>query len=108
MSPLFLQLVVAELAQSIPVTNAWPERGGSAIKRIKTTLRNRLADKMLDSLLHLSINAPLPGSDEASAIIQGPVVQNPINANPRLKINQGVCFSTPKCCSTLIISKTLH
>ena len=60
---------LAELAQSIPVTNAWPERGGSAIKHIKTRLRNRLADKMLDSLLHLSINAPLPGSDEASAII---------------------------------------
>ncbi|CAH3107136.1 unnamed protein product [Pocillopora meandrina] len=59
-----------ELAQNIPVTNAWPERGGSAIKRIKTRLRNRLADKMLDSLLHLSINAPPPGSDEASAIIQ--------------------------------------
>ena len=61
---------LAELAQSIPVTNAWPERGGSAIKRIKTRLGNRLADKMLNSLLHLLINAPPPGSDEASAIIQ--------------------------------------
>ena len=61
---------LAELAQSIPVTNAWPKRGGSAIKCIKTRLRNRLADKMLDSLLHLLINAPPPGSDEASAIIQ--------------------------------------
>lgn len=60
---------LAELAQSIPVTNTWPERG-SAIKHIKTRLRNRLADKMLDSFLHLSINAPPPGSDEASAIIQ--------------------------------------
>ena len=70
-SLMFPNLVsLAELAQSIPVTNAWPERGGSAIKHIKTRLRNRLADKMLDSLLHLSINAPPPGSDEASAIIQ--------------------------------------
>ena len=39
---------------------------------------------------------------------QGPVVQKPINANPRIKINQGVYFSTTKCCSTLIFGKTLH
>ena len=38
----------------------------------------------------------------------GPVVQKPINANPRLKIEQGVYFSTPKCCSTLIFWKTLQ
>ena len=31
-----------------------------------------------------------------------------ISAFPRLKIYQGVYFSTPKCCSTLIIGKTLH
>ena len=37
-----------------------------------------------------------------------PVVQKPINANPRLRINQGVHFSTPKCCSTLIFGETLH
>ncbi|XP_068744888.1 uncharacterized protein [Montipora capricornis] len=35
----------------------------------------------------------------------GPVVQKPINANPRLKINQGVYFSSPKCCSTLIFNR---
>ena len=29
----------------------------------------------------------------------GPVVQNPINANPRLKINQGVYSFAPKYCS---------
>ena len=28
----------------------------------------------------------------------GPVPQKPINANLRLKINQAVYFSTPKCC----------
>ena len=38
----------------------------------------------------------------------GPVVQKPINANPRLKNNQGVYFSTPKCCSKLIFGKALH
>ena len=40
--------------------------------------------------------------------LQGPVVRKPINANPRLKINQGVYFSTPKCCTTLIFGKILH
>ena len=39
---------------------------------------------------------------------QGPVVQKPVNANPRLKVNQGVYFSTPRCCSTLIFCKTVH
>ena len=39
---------------------------------------------------------------------QGPVVQNPINDNPRLKVNQGVYFSSPRCCSRLIFGRTLH
>ena len=39
---------------------------------------------------------------------QVPVVQKPINTNPRLKVNQGVYFSTPRCCSTLIFGETLH
>ena len=39
--------------------------------------------------------------------LQGLVIQKTINANPRLKINQGVYFSTPKYCSTLIFGKTL-
>ena len=39
---------------------------------------------------------------------QGPVPQKPINANLRLKINQAVYFSTPKCCSTQIFGRTLH
>ena len=28
----------------------------------------------------------------------GPVVQKPVNANPRLKIHHGVYFSSRKCC----------
>ena len=42
-----------------------------------------------------------------SIVDQGPVVQKQINAIPRLKINQGVYFSSPKCRSTLIFGKTL-
>ena len=39
---------------------------------------------------------------------QEPVVQPPINAKLRLKINKIVLLSTPKCCSRLIFGKTLH
>ena len=38
----------------------------------------------------------------------GLVVQKPFHANPRLKINQGVYFSTPKYCSTLIFGKIVR
>ena len=40
--------------------------------------------------------------------VQDLVVQKPINTNPRLKVNQGVNFSTPRCCSMLIFGKTSH
>jgi len=49
---------LSAVAQSLPVTNAWPERGASALKRIKTRLRNSLKDDMPDALLQVSINGP--------------------------------------------------
>ena len=45
---------------------------------------------------------------QVQVVVQGPVVQKPIKANPRLKINREVYFSTSKCCSILIFGKTLH
>ena len=47
------------------------------------------------NFLHLDVNPH-----------QGPVVQKPFNANPRLKINRGVYFSTSK--TLLIFGKILH
>ena len=38
----------------------------------------------------------------------GPGAKKPINANPRLKVNQGVYFFTPRCCSTLLFGKSLY
>ena len=35
-------------------------------------------------------------------------VLDPDDAYPRLKVNQGVYFSTPWCCTVLIIGKNLH
>ena len=50
----------------------------------------------------------LPEKKVEIRMVLGPVVQKPINANPRLKINQGVYYSTTQRCSTLIFGKTLH
>ena len=40
--------------------------------------------------------------------VLGPVAQKPISANPRLKVNQRVYLSTPRCCSTRLIFGKLY
>ena len=64
--PLMLQ--VAEISLSMPVSNAGPERGASALKRLKTHPRNSPKKEMLQSLLHLSINGPPVKESEAVII----------------------------------------
>ena len=59
-----------EVTLSAPITNAWPERGASAIKRIKTRLRNMLKNDMLNSLLHISVNGPETEANIAKGIIR--------------------------------------
>ncbi len=56
--PLLLEMEV--LCLSIPVSSAWPERGASCVKRIKTRLRSTIKNDMLESLLHIAINGPEP------------------------------------------------
>ena len=51
-------LQVAEVCLSMPVSNAWPEREASALKRLKTRLRNSLKKQMLESVHHTTINGP--------------------------------------------------
>ena len=46
--PLLLQ--VAEICLSMPVSNAWPERGASVLKHLKTRLRNSPKKEMPESL----------------------------------------------------------
>ena len=60
---------IAEVCLSMPVSNAWPERGCSALKRIKTRLRNRLGVDMLQALLMIAINGPQVGTPECKALI---------------------------------------
>ena len=65
-------------------------------------------ENLVQDLLCKSYEAHNGLADVQTLYHLGPVVQKPINANPRLKINQGVYFSTPKCRSTLIFGRTLH
>ena len=51
-------LELAEVCLSLPVSNAWPERGASCIKRLKTRLRSSLKNDMLQALMHIAINGP--------------------------------------------------
>ena len=60
---------LAKLAIIVPVTNAWPERGASAVKRIKTRQRSTMKNDMLNGLLHISMNGPPPNSAEADHLI---------------------------------------
>ena len=60
---------LADAAASLPVTNAWPERGGSCLKNIKTRLRNRLSNKMLQACMHVCINGPDMDSLKKSNLI---------------------------------------
>ncbi|XP_068720533.1 zinc finger protein 862-like [Montipora capricornis] len=81
--PLIVEL--AEVALSAPITNAWPERGASAVKRIKTRLRNRLKNDMLNSLLHVSINGPAVSTAEAKEVIKAAVANWLQKKNRRLQ-----------------------
>ena len=44
-------LGIAEVCLFLTVSNAWPERGALAIKRIKTRMRSTIKDDMLDALM---------------------------------------------------------
>ena len=58
-------LQIAEVCLSLPISNAWPERGVSAVKRLKTRLRSRIRNDMLQALMQVPINGPNIGKCEA-------------------------------------------
>ena len=66
----YVVISIVEVALSMPVSNAWPERGASAVKCIKTRLRNSLGQEMMHTLMHISINGPSLHSDAATALIK--------------------------------------
>ena len=80
---------LADVIHSAHITNAWPERGASALKRIKTKSRNRLSQKMLNAHLQVSINGPEPGTREALEVINK-AKEMWVAAKPRRKLPKKV------------------
>ena len=63
-------LYIAEVCLSLPASNAWPERGASAVKRLKNRLRSSLKNDVLKSLMHISINGPHSNDSDCERLIR--------------------------------------
>ena len=63
-------IVIPEIALTLPVSNDWPERGVIALRLVKSRLRSRLKNDMLQCLLHVKINGPDVLSPDAKTIIK--------------------------------------
>ena len=61
---------IAEVAITLPVSNAWPERGASALKNVKTKQRNRLGNDMLEAILQVCINGPAANSYDGQVLVK--------------------------------------
>ena len=60
---------VAEAALAIPVSNAWPERSASQLKLIKSRIRSQIKNDLLASLLHITINGPVPDTEACDSLV---------------------------------------
>ena len=74
---------IAEIILSLPMSNAWLERGASAVKRVKSRLRSSMTNQMLEVLLHISISGPPVG--EAQELVKE-AVEAWSNAKKRRKL----------------------
>jgi len=69
--PFFGELLfIAETAITLPVSNAWPERGASALKIVKNRCRSRLQNDILEAMLHVKINGPSLGSPKMESLVK--------------------------------------
>ena len=69
---MYLSSYICELAKIAlikPVTNAWPERGGGALKRVKRWMPSTMKNDLLNSLLQISINGPFADSKEVVQLL---------------------------------------
>ena len=53
-----------------PLTNAWPERGASAVKRMKSRMRSTMKNDMLNGLIHISMNGPPVNTKKSDELIE--------------------------------------
>ena len=68
-----LEMQLAEICLSLPVGNAWPERGASAIKRLKTRMRSTIKNGMSGALLHITVNGPYAMQPACDKLIEDTV-----------------------------------
>ena len=61
---------IVEIALTMPISNAWPERGASQVKLIKTRLRSRMSNDMLAGLLNIAMNGPEVNSHECDTLVK--------------------------------------
>ena len=66
---------MAKLALTVPVTNAWLEHGGSAIKRMKTRNRRSMKNDPLNVLLMISIINSACNTTAADTLIKQACVE---------------------------------
>lgn len=66
---------IAQLCTMMPVSNAYPERGVSTLWRVKTCVRSRMENDLLEALMHVFINGPAVSFKEGSKIIDRAVKQ---------------------------------
>ncbi|XP_070552438.1 zinc finger protein 862-like [Ptychodera flava] len=66
---------IAQILLSIPVSNAWPERGVSKVRLLKTRLRSQLKNDVMNALLHITLNGPELHSPDCDSLIHEAVRQ---------------------------------
>ena len=53
-----------------PITNAWPGRGASAVRRIKSHARSTMRNDLQNALFQISISGPEMNSSDADKLIE--------------------------------------
>ena len=97
-------MYIVEVILSLLVSNAWPERGASTLKAMKTRLRNRLGTAMLESMLHISINAPDSTSKEGQKIVKQ-AVKTWLQMKPRRKLPKYRPAAAARETSTVVLAE---
>ena len=86
LSPRNLPLLakVAESIVAIPVSNAWPERGASALNLIKSRLRSTIKNDLLSALMQIHVNGPEVGTKKFDNLITAAITK--WQSKPRRKV----------------------